>query len=518
MNICYLYADGELEWNCSHWRCHLLSNAIEGAHERDPKGFPHRAKMYYLGSALDWHHPAVQKELGWADIILFQRNIVVPGIWGVMDYWRALRKIVLVDLDDGYSCIPASNPAFPHWVLNSVQLDPEPIKALEEGLRHADAFIAPNRVLLQDWAHVVKGYFWANWPTLTDYKKLEPRRRGAPDILFKYQPNTELTKLAPGELPELLEERRPNSMSDLIIGWGGSLSHLDSFLYSGVVPALARILAEFPYVKFKFCGNDERLDYLWESLPEAQFIRQPGVLPRQHWPRVLSKFNIGIAPMDMRPIDGNTESASGEFSYDERRSHLKLVEYLCAGVPFVATRCQPYEELGKFGRLIENGEDAWYEALADMIRNYETVQNTALSLRQWALDHLTIESRVEDLIRLYGQIGEEAQAKAGMRLPNILNTKPENLAADDEIHKLRLADLPRQLYSGDPWRAGRADHDPRAQAEAAEFIGLVGLAIDGEYIRSGWASQYGLTARLNQHYRSYYERQRETETSTPDSR
>lgn len=518
MNVVYLYADGELEWNCSHWRCHLLSNAIERAHELDPKGFPHRAKMYYLGSALDWHHPAVQKELGWADIIMVQRNIVVPAIWDVLDYWRALGKIVLVDLDDGYSCIPASNPAFAHWMLNSVNLDPAPVKALEEGLRHADALIAPNRVLLQDWGHVVAGYYWANYPTVTEYKKLKPRRRGSPDIIFKYDPKIQPEKLKPGELPKLLEERRPNSQGDLIIGWGGSLSHLDSFLYSGVIPALARILAEFPYVKFKFCGNDNRLDYLWKQLPEAQFIRQPGVLPRKHWPQVMSKFNIGIAPMDMRPIDGGTESASGEFSYDERRSHLKLVEYLCAGVPFVATRCHPYDELGKFGRLVENTAEDWYEALADVIRNYSAVQAGALATRVWALENLTIESRVEELIRLYGRIGEEAQAKAGLRLPNVLNTKPENLAADDERHKLKIADLPRQLYSGDPWRVGRAEHDARAQAEAAGLAGLQGLALDGEYIRSGWASLYGLTARLNAHYRGVNEQQRETETATPDSR
>ena len=106
IKVVYLYADSDAEWNCSAWRCHMLSNGINYQHERNPLGFPHEAKMYALKSALDFHHPEVQTKLGWADVILYQRNVLFDGVWNSMDYWRVLGKIILVDLDDGYSAIP----------------------------------------------------------------------------------------------------------------------------------------------------------------------------------------------------------------------------------------------------------------------------------------------------------------------------------------------------------------------------------------------------------------------------
>ena len=64
MHVIYLYADRESEWNCSHWRCHLLSNGINYAHHQDPELFPHTAKMYELSSATHIHSPQVQKLIG----------------------------------------------------------------------------------------------------------------------------------------------------------------------------------------------------------------------------------------------------------------------------------------------------------------------------------------------------------------------------------------------------------------------------------------------------------------------
>ncbi|MHA2063200.1 MAG: hypothetical protein ACXABY_02345, partial [Candidatus Thorarchaeota archaeon] len=109
IHVIYLYADLQSEWNCSHWRCHLLSNAINYQHHKDPEHFPHTAQMLQLTSAVALHHPQVQKTMGFADIIVFQRNVLWPEVWNMMDYWRALGKIVLVDLDDHYPEIPPSN-------------------------------------------------------------------------------------------------------------------------------------------------------------------------------------------------------------------------------------------------------------------------------------------------------------------------------------------------------------------------------------------------------------------------
>ena len=461
--------------------------------------------MYYLRSALDWHNPEVQAKLGWADVLLFQRNVIGPEIWDAMSYWKALRKIVLVDLDDGYSCIPASNPAFPHWILNTPGLDPDPVPALEEGLRHADALIAPNRVLLQDWAHVVAGYYWQNFPSILDYQDLQPRDIANPDYLFSYPDAPELKKLNPDEPPPLLQNERPGSKGRLVIGWGGSISHVDSFVYSHVVEALARILKEFPHVDFKFCGNDDRLDFLWKELPKDQFIRQNGVLPRKDWPQVVSQFSIGIAPMDMRPVEGKTASQVNNYSYDERRSSLKLTEYLCAGVPFVATRCHPYEELGHLGKLVENTPDAWYNALRERILGYDHFKTEAMKNRQWALKKLTIENNAERLIRLYAKIGEEAQARTGLRVPNTTFVNPEVATEIDET--LHVEELDPPFWSGHPHEVGRAPYDVKAKKGARDVAREPWMtAADLEI---GSILEYPLTAKLNQIYREHERRTEE---------
>lgn len=59
---------------------------------------PHTAQLFHMPTALDWNHPAVQAQIGKADVLVFQRNVIVKEVWDAMDYWRALQKLVVVDL------------------------------------------------------------------------------------------------------------------------------------------------------------------------------------------------------------------------------------------------------------------------------------------------------------------------------------------------------------------------------------------------------------------------------------
>lgn len=416
MKVIYLYSDDETGWNCSHWRCHLLSNAIEAAHEENPKRFPHRAQMFFMPTAVDWDNPTVQSKIGTGDIIVCQRNVIDQKVWDMMDYWRALGKIVVTDLDDHYPNIPASNPAFAYWIENALEMDPIPVERLKKGLEHSDALISPSHVILKDWEATVPGYFWPNYPARLDYEKLPRRLPGDPDIRYGYKMRD--------DKPDFVMEELPNTAGNVYIGWGGSLSHVDSFKYSGVVEALARLLAERPNVYLKFCGHDERLKFLWEKLPKGKLIRQDGVDPK-HWPHVVASFDIGIAPMDMREVLTNTGKENPGYSYDERRSWLKLVEYLCAGVPFVATDCAPYKELGRFGKLVANTPDAWYAALANRLDGLGYFYAEAMKNREYALKKLTVEASADRLIQLYVRVGEETQVRRlGAKLPDVLYITP----------------------------------------------------------------------------------------------
>jgi len=413
LHAVFLYADRAEEWNCSEWRCHLLANAINSRHEANPKGFPHTANLYSLRTSLALHHPLVQRKIGEGDIILFQRDVIDGSVNDAMEYWRAVGKTVVVDMDDHYPGIPPSNPAHPFWIMNIAGLDPPPVDRMIEGLKHADALISPSHEILKDWAHIIPGYYWPNYPGEGLYKDVEPKPPGAPDMVIDYEHKD-------GEKPALRIRERKDTRGRVCIGWGGSISHVDGFLYSGVLPALKRVLKDRPQAFFKFCGSESRLDWLLKDIPEDQFMRHGGV-SAEHWPLVVSTFDIGIAPLDMRPTETFNGGDNPGKSYDERRSWLKLVEYLCAGIPFVATDGAPYAELGRFGKLVENTEEAWYQALISRVDSLAHFKTEAKERRKWALSHLTIEANADRLIDLYSRIQAEQQSRRqNARLPETI--------------------------------------------------------------------------------------------------
>ncbi|MHA2135269.1 MAG: hypothetical protein ACW99J_15520 [Candidatus Thorarchaeota archaeon] len=461
IHVIYLYADQQNEWNCSHWRCHLLSNAINYQNDKNPDRFPHTAQMLEMQSAASIHHPQVQKVMGFADIIVFQRNVLWEPIWNMMDYWRALGKIVLVDLDDHYPEIPPSNPAFGSWIMNNNEMEPHPIEALKEGLRHADGLIAPSEVLLKDWEHIVPIYYWANYPSLLDWENVIRRQLGARDFLFV----PEISEENPKE-QVLMAKEIPDSAGKIVIGWGGSLSHIDSFKYSGVIEGMKMLLEENKNVVFKFCGNEDRIQFLLNDLPQEQVWRQPGVSSGD-WPQVVSTFDIGIAPLDMRPVPSGTGNEHGIYSYDERRSWLKCVEYACGGIPFVASNSATYNEFKRYGKMVENTPEAWYEALKSRVDGITHFREEAYKRKKNNLKRFTIENNAQKLIDFYLDIGERTQAKQNLLFPNILAI-PEN--EDAEWEPLETA-----RYSGDPLAVGYASHGPQTKEIARTWWKDLGL-------------------------------------------
>lgn len=113
----------------------------------------------------------------------------------------------------------------------------------------------------------------------------------------------------------------------------------------------------------------------------------------------------------------------GEYSYDERRSWLKGVEYLCAGVPWIGTRSATYIDLKRHGELVENGEENWYQAMKGMIENIESRKRMAAEKKKWALKKYSMESNVQAYVDVYERIGNLKRTKNGTTLPNIIWNK-----------------------------------------------------------------------------------------------
>jgi hypothetical protein len=408
LRICHLYADSPGEWNCSQWRCLTPADALNGEHEAGRT--PHTARLFYLPSALEWHNPEVQKTLGMFDVLIFQRNVILPEVWAAMSYWRAIGKTVCIDIDDMYSQLPPSNPAHNFWTRNAPGLDPDPVAALIEAMRHADALTAPSRVLLADFDHVVKGYYVPNYTRRLWYAGLTQKPAGAPDVAFGYA--------GTADAPELAQTARGATNGQVYLGWGGSISHVDSWLYSGVVPALDRLFEKHPHVYLKFCGHETRLDDLVFKRWGDRVVKQGGVKP-EHWPLVVSTFDIGLAPLDTRPLDPPWRPGAPVASYDERRSWLKGVEYLTAGVPWVASESATYADLRRWGTLVPNTEAAWFAALDDMVTRLPHHKAVAWDRRRWALRKVTMEANANAYGDIFGRIMAERGARAGARLPGV---------------------------------------------------------------------------------------------------
>lgn len=366
-----------------------------------------------MPSALAWDQTAVQDALALGDVLVFQRNVIVREVWDAMDYWRAIGKLILVDLDDHYPHLPGSNPAHTYWIRNRPGLEPEPVAALTEGLRHADYLTSPSKVILADWAHVVPGMWLPNYTRQKWYAPLAQKPVGAPDPVVGYE-------MGEDGQPRLAAKPRAGSEGWVVLGWGGSISHVDSWLYSGVVDALDRIFEKYPHVRLKFCGNESRLDFVLNRWGE-RVIRQTGVRP-EDWPSVVSTFDIGLAPLDTRPLDPPWREGAPLASYDERRSWLKAIEYLSAGVPWVASRSLTYSDLGRWGTLVPNTAEEWFEALDRKIENIASEKALAWDRRRWAFKNVTFESQAQRYCETLGRMLAEKQSQAGAKLPGVVYT------------------------------------------------------------------------------------------------
>lgn len=419
LHIMHLYADSPTEWNCSQWRCLSPADALNGEHAAGRT--PHTAKLYYLPTALQWDNPQVQKQLGPADVLVFQRNVLTREVWNAMDYWRALGKTVVIDCDDHYGDLPPSNPAHAYWILNKPGFDPDPVSALAEGMKHADAFTSPSKVLLDDWAHLIPGYWVPNWTRLPWYADLIQKPVGAVDIAFSSKLEDDQQTVT------LLGADRPGSEGQIILGWGGSISHVDSWVYSGIVEGLDRVFETYPQARLKFCGHEGRLDYIFDRWGD-KVIKQTGVKP-EHWPAVMSTFDIGLAPLDTRPLDPPWREGAPVASYDERRSWLKGVEYLSAGVPWVASDSLTYADLRRWGTLVANTPEAWFAAIEHKITYLKAEKALAWDRRRWALKHVTFEPNANLYGDTFGRIIAEKQARAGGTMPGVRYVKKELVAA-----------------------------------------------------------------------------------------
>lgn len=356
-----MIADTKNEWNCSEWRCAIPLRTINKSKE-------------HTAVAINWEHfghfemAKVQDTVMSCDVILYQRNLFCEPYFSAVEYFQGLGKPVILDLDDAYPILPWSNPAHGFWIQNARKLELPPLEGLEIGVELADAVSSPSKLICQDWAHLSTPMWIPNFAQGEWYRGL------------------------PGKSEELKDR--------IVIGWGGSISHYDGFWLSGVRQALESVCKRRPEVVFKFCGNDGRI-YLQLPVGMGQKVWQQGV-PPPDWPKVISTFDIGLAPLDLVG------------PYESRKSWLKGVEYMLAKVPWIGSDGPSYSDLREHGHLVGNSPAEWEEGIEFMIANLDQEKERASTEVHDYAQTLTMENNVGYYAQVAKKVMVLRQSKTGL--------------------------------------------------------------------------------------------------------
>lgn len=355
MKIVYVYADNPEEWNCSEWRCAIPSRAIN-------RRYPGSSQLLDIASFTQ-NTPLAQQICDAADVIVVQRNLFGP-VLAAMQHWKAREKVVVVDFDDAYNLIPPQVKNFSFWqegilppaadgsVWDPIQ--PSPLIQFKWGLKLAHGVTVPSTRLAQDWQSIQHIDLVPNYIEADKYLKTAP------------QPH-----------------------EGVILGWGGSFSHLQSFTDSGLAIALRRVCQARKQVQVLICGDRRVFDAI--NLPADQKMYQPWV-SAEEWPQSLARFDIGMAPL------------AGE--YDQRRSWIKVLEYMLMKIPWAASDGAAYAELSDFGHLVENTPAAWENTLLEMIDHLDDCRRTANETAYKFAIQQNVDENVDQILAVYSAIAE----------------------------------------------------------------------------------------------------------------
>lgn len=266
------------------------------------------------------------------EVVLFERNITPERV----ELLRlAGAKRIIVTFDDHYGWLPPYMASSSYWENNYSKF----LKAL--GM--VDLVVVPSIKLVSQFS----GYA----------KKIQ------------YLPNY----LDPERWPD------PSLNPENILGWGGSLGHVESWRDARLNASLREFLKLHPDWVFRYFGVS-RPDWMLNH-PQVQLNSW---VPFDEWPNQVNQFKLGIAPL--------------HGDYDTCRSNLKLLEYQRLGIPWVATKDIPYNRpvVLKGGRLTKN---SWLDELHELASNTELYRELSTAGRSESEAYL-----MSDHISEYEQI------------------------------------------------------------------------------------------------------------------
>ena len=184
----------------------------------------------------------------------------------------------------------------------------------------------------------------------------------------------------------------------LRIGWMGSYSHHEDLLWISEV--MERVVKEFPFVKFIYCGHGGNvlgLNYgqdIFEKIPSNRREFYPGVSV-DYWPYKAKSLNldIGIPPL----LDDE---------FNAGKSPIKWMEYAACGVPSVLSDTVVYNKVVKHGvnALLAKSKDEWYNALEKLILSDDLRHMIAKEAMKEVFTKWNLDDHYEEWIEVFNTL------------------------------------------------------------------------------------------------------------------
>ena len=198
--ISYVFADRPGELNTSVFRCMIPAKAFGRA------GY---GASLIPAQLFQEHTKEAEEACNNSHIIVIERNLFGDVLTRAI-YWIVRGKVVIANFDDNYDVIESTNASYNYWhdgsikimkdgELKTLTVFPHPLWQFKLGLKLCHAQIVPSKELMKYYSEYSPTYFIPNYFETQHYINIQKEERDY-----------------------------------ITIGWGGSLSHLQSFRDSGV--------------------------------------------------------------------------------------------------------------------------------------------------------------------------------------------------------------------------------------------------------------------------------------------
>ena len=353
LRVAYVELDPQADLNSAIFRLHLPAMALN--------------KAGYKATVVredEWLAEQLAASVVCADahLIVMQRPWRIEHVL-MMKKWLVRRKPIFIDIDDAYDRLDPGNAAYTFW--NTVIMNDgrslRRLDMLRDAMATATGITVASKRLEEDW-----------------------RAQGRTNV--GYFPNY----LDVSSYVGVAQKALPSPGEAAVLGFGGTTSHIKGWKESGLLPALQRLARVRKDFRIHLHTPDERLAVsLAQAVGPYRMSWYKWMRP-ELWPKAMGEFDIALAPL------------SGVV--DQRRSHLRVAEAMCLGIPWIGNNNGPYDEFDSFGTLIDQGARKWEAAITDALRDLEARKQLASRNRDAALIQFDIYARADEIAHGYSEM------------------------------------------------------------------------------------------------------------------